>query len=67
MNEHITINRLLERGRFNTVFTNKGQISATFNALKKNKPYTYIERHKDGMVVLDRVKKRLTLYRIKND
>lgn len=65
MKEHITINRLLKSGKFNTVFTNKGQISVTFNALKKNKPSTYIERHKDGMVVLDTSKKRLTVYRIK--
>lgn len=43
----------------------KAQLTATFNALKTNSPFIYVEKHKDGMLVLDTVKNRLTIYTLK--
>lgn len=59
------IKRHLKRGTFMNVFVTKAQLTATFNALKTNSPFTYVEKHKNGMLVLDTVKNRLTIYTLK--
>lgn len=59
------IKRHLKRGTFMNVPVTKAQLTATFNALKTNSPFTYVEKHKDGMLVLDTVKNRLTIYSLK--
>ena len=47
------------------VSVTKAQLTATFNALKANSSFTYVEKHKNGMLVLDTVKNRLTIYTLK--
>ena len=47
------------------VSVTKAQLTATFNALKDNSSFTYVEKHKNGMLVLDTVKNRLTIYTLK--
>lgn len=59
------IKRHLKRGTFISVFVTKAQLTATYKALNVNNPFTYIEKHKDGMLVLDTVKNRLTVYTLK--
>lgn len=59
------IKRHLKRGTFMNVFVTKVQLTATFNALKTNGSFTYVEKHKNGMLVLDTVKNRLTIYTLK--
>ena len=59
------IKRHLKRGTFMNVSVTKAQLTATFNALKVNSSFTYVEKHKNGMLVLDTVKNRLTIYTLK--
>ena len=59
------IKRHLKRGTFMNVSVTKAQLTATFNALKANNSFTYVEKHKNGMLVLDTVKNRLTIYTLK--
>lgn len=59
------IKRHLKRGTFMNVSVTKAQLTATFNALKVNSSFTYVEKHKNGMLVLDIVKNRLTIYTLK--
>lgn len=59
------IKRHLKRGTFMNVSVTKAQLTATFNALKTNSPFTYVEKHSNGMIVLDTVKNRLTIYTLK--
>lgn len=59
------IKRHLKRGTFMNVFVTKAQLTATFKALNANSSFTYIEKHKNGMLVLDTVKNRLTIYTLK--
>ena len=47
------------------VSVTKAQLTATFNALKDSRSFTYVEKHKNGMLVLDTVKNRLTIYILK--
>ena len=60
-----SIKRHLKRGTFNSVFVTKEQLTATYKALNVNNPFTYIEKHSNGMLVLDTVKNRLTVYTLK--
>ena len=60
-----SIKRHLKRGTFMNVSVTKAQLTATFNALKDNSSFTYVEKHKNGMLVLDTVKNRLTIYILK--
>ena len=59
------IKRHLKRGTFMNVSVTKAQLTATFNALNTNSSFTYVEKHKNGMLVLDTVKNRLTIYTLK--
>ena len=47
------------------VSVTKAQLTATYKALKANGSFTYVEKHKNGMLVLDTVKNRLTIYTLK--
>ena len=60
-----SIKRHLKRGTFISVFVTKSQLTATYKALNVNNPFTYIEKHKDGMLVLDTVHNHLTMYIIR--
>ena len=60
-----SIKRHLKRGTFVKIAVNKSQLTATYKALNVNNPFTYIEKHKNGMLVLDTVKNRLTIYTLK--
>jgi len=60
-----SIKRHLKRGTFISVFVTKAQLTATYKALNVNNPFTYIEKHSNGMLVLDTVKNRLTVYTLK--
>ena len=60
-----SIKRHLKRGTFMNVFVTKAQLTTTFKALKANSSFTYVEKHKNGMLVLDTVKNRLTIYTLK--
>ena len=59
------IKRHLKRGTFMNISVTKAQLTATFNALKTNSSFTYVEKYKNGMLVLDTVKNRLTIYTLK--
>ena len=59
------IKRHLKRGTFMNVSVTKAQLTATYNALNVNSPFTYVEKHNNGMLVLDTVKNRLTIYTLK--
>ena len=60
-----SIKRHLKRGTFVKIAVNKSQLTATYKALNVNNPFTYIEKHKDGMLVLDTIKNHLTMYIIR--
>lgn len=60
-----SIKRHLKRGTFISVFVTKAQLTATYKALNINNQFTYIEKHSNGMLVLDTVKNRLTVYTLK--
>lgn len=60
-----SIKRHLKRGTFNKIDVNKSQLSATYNALNVNNPFIYIEKHKNGMLVLNTIENRLTIYMLK--
>lgn len=55
------IKRHLRRGTFETVRTTKGNISITQNQLSNSSDY-YIERKKEGLLVLNKKLNHLTLY-----
>ena len=59
------IKRHLKRGTFMNISVTKAQLTATYNALKANSSFTYVEKHSNGMLVLDTVKNRLTIYTLK--
>lgn len=60
-----SIKRHLKRGTFISVFVTKAQLIATYKALHDNNQFTYIEKHDTGMLVLDTVKNRLTVFTLK--
>lgn len=60
-----SIKRHLKRGKFINIFVTKAQLIATYKALNNNNQFTYIEKHDNGMLVLDTVKNRLTVYTLK--
>lgn len=59
------INGHLERGTFTNISVTKEELYAYYRSLKRKGTSTYIEMHKDGMVVLNGFKKGLSIYRIK--
>lgn len=61
-----SIKRHLKRGTFISVVVTREQLFATYKALNDNNQFTYIEKHDNGMLVLDTVKNRLTVYRVTN-
>lgn len=60
-----SIKRHLKRGTFDKIDVNKSQLTATYKALNVNNPFTYIEKHKNGMLVLNTIENRLTIYMLK--
>lgn len=60
-----SIKRHLKRGTFNKIDVNKSQLTATYKALNVNNPFTYIEKHDNGMLVLNTIENRLTIYMLK--
>ena len=59
------IKRHLKRGTFTNITVNKEQLTMTYKALNVNNPFTYVEKHKNGMLVLDTARNRLTIYTLK--
>lgn len=59
------IKRHLKRGTFTSITVNKEQLTLTYKVLNVNNPFTYIEKHKNGMLVLDTARNRLTIYTLK--
>lgn len=60
-----SIKRHLKSGTFTNITVNKEQLTMTYKALNVNNPFTYIEKHSDGMLVLDTARNRLTIYTLK--
>lgn len=61
-----SIKRHLRHGTFTNITVTKAQLTATYKALNvNNHPFTYVEKHKNGMLVLDTARNRLTIYTLK--